>query len=1002
MRIMKTAVIAIATAAGLGLGVGQAATIPLYTNSLTIREAPQVDATAFLNSGQFDIFTSLPFSTLNTLNFTNRGQMFGTPGWRLDHATAGGRGMMSSFVNQGLMESRDFSGFFFFTDVAGLITVLPGGTASVSYMLLSATNVFNRGLLSVGSGGLLKIQAETADLRFSGLRSGPPLSGGGQGDTDFVFNGGTNYFNATGVRDVYWGVGVAQALAEDRRRALDLEQQISDGFMIPSPRSPIHEVQTTLANSNFFSRVRIPGPPRLQTYGAFANTGVIDATNEVVQVVFLAPSLQAGNVTASVRFLPEFGGVATPIVRIAAAAYDNVLDLTRISELYISDDWLTRSNSFLSLNGQQVSARPANYRVSTAAPFEWFFTDPPNAPFNFQRHIYSFDPNAIRFVTNDYTGYSFTVNRLPTEDLGIGFVNLPSRGFSFGNPFAPSLFDPTNLLGRVEIDASRSVDLRGTRLRANQYAIVRSPEILTDENTSIDAPFISLDVGRTDDTLSLEGAVPSQIDRISGQISLYSARWTNQVVTFVQGPDNTTTSNVTLVAHHVFIVDHQNVERTTDVTVTEAFLQATNIVVADDMRILRGFRMQAPEVTLRSELLFVQDLVDLGPQNFPVTKVLKNEGEVINNGNTIFPGGPGAALSRFENSGEWHSGSHNWNVPEFANSGVLFAVAGPLAMTSAKANLSFGSLISNFDMTLNFGDLDASFSTISAGTVRNFSGFRSPVLGKLRLSITGQLNDGGPGLVNDWNTTDGFELLVRPTSGDFRGTRLNSSVLPFNEVIHKWAGTDLGATSLGFINNASLSRLVLTGEFLGRYVFETINGNNAIYTEYLEVNDWAALNLEQALEIRPGMRIYFAASNLPVGQLDGMFEGRLRLVAAPPGPAVTTLTLASGQTLTVQDNLLNSTVVDSDGDGIPNAFDENPFDEVRVRVSFVHEPATVALISWDAAPRTQYEVQYKDEVAAAEWQKLTSFVTYSDKREVVIEDTAPASTSRYYRVIYTP
>ncbi len=227
-------------------------------------------------------------------------------------------------------------------------------------------------------------------------------------------------------------------------------------------------------------------------------------------------------------------------------------------------------------------------------------------------------------------------------------------------------------------------------------------------------------------------------------------------------------------------------------------------------------------------------------------------------------------------------------------------------------------------------------------------------------------------------------------------------MLPFNEVIHKWAGADLGPTSQGFINNAALGRLVLTGEFLGRYVFETINGNNAIYTEYLEVNDWAALNLEQALEIRPGMRIYFAASNLPVGQLDGMFGGRLRFVDAPPGPAVTTLTLASGQTLTVQDNLLNSTVVDSDGDGIPNAFDENPFDEVRVSVSFVHEPATVALISWDAAPRTQYEVQYKDDVAQADWQKLTSFVTYSDKREVVIEDTAPASTSRYYRVIYTP
>src|SRR5690606_13384550 len=151
------------------------------------------------------------------------------------------------------------------------------------------------------------------------------------------------------------------------------------------------------------------------------------------------------------------------------------------------------------------------------------------------------------------------------------------------------------------------------------------------------------------------------------------------------------------------------------------------------------------------------------------------------------------------------------------------------------------------------------------------------------------------GIVNLWDTTDGFELLTKPASGDFRGTRLNSSALPFSEVIHKWAGTDLGPTSQGFVNNAALGVLVLTGEPLGRFVFETIDGNNAIYTDYLEIADWAESNVQQAIEIRPGMRIYFGDSNVPAEQLDGLFDGRLRFVGGQPSAPTTTLTLSNGQ-----------------------------------------------------------------------------------------------------------
>src|ERR1035438_5016394 len=127
------------------------ATDPLYNNTGTIGNAnlPQVDATTFVNSGTWDIFTSpYLYETANTLNYTNSGTMLGSPGWQFD-------------LNPSSTGQRTNSAIFF-NDVPGTIEALEGVIINpinsltftrASYLLISATNIVNKGVLRASAAG---------------------------------------------------------------------------------------------------------------------------------------------------------------------------------------------------------------------------------------------------------------------------------------------------------------------------------------------------------------------------------------------------------------------------------------------------------------------------------------------------------------------------------------------------------------------------------------------------------------------------------------------------------------------------------------------------------------------------------------------------------------------------------------------------------------------------------------------------------------------------------
>src|SRR5260221_1804600 len=170
-----------------------------WVNTGTITTPPQIDATNFVNSGDFNIFSTLPFETSDPLNFTNSGTMISTPGWFCEDPSpsSGLRSPSANFVNLngGTVESRDGGGFVVIGSAGGA-----GGASSFpSYLLIDATNIINKGSLIVGGNGWLQIKGTNVNLARGALEVTPL-----QGNGSFII-GQTNFLNDVGISDVYWG-----------------------------------------------------------------------------------------------------------------------------------------------------------------------------------------------------------------------------------------------------------------------------------------------------------------------------------------------------------------------------------------------------------------------------------------------------------------------------------------------------------------------------------------------------------------------------------------------------------------------------------------------------------------------------------------------------------------------------------------------------------------------------------------------------------------------------
>ena len=927
---------------------------------------PQINATSAVNAGRIETFTgSAMFQPLDLVNFANLfgATIVGNPGLRFDFlsSTTGLRSPSASFVNRGLIaiSGDPLASIGLQTNTAGTAFANSGGR-----LLVTATSIdVNSGTLVAGAEGLVRLVGTTVDAGFSRMQIG--------GMENLFFPGlagRTNFLNPTFVKDIYWAAGTNQVMNTNTGAPLFLGSGQPFGS-VPLISAPIHQVEPR--SVGFATVPEVVGTP----FEPFVYITQVNATSQVVQVVFLATNRLDTNLTASVQFEPRGAG-AVPIVAFASRSFSFSAAQFVTNTVYFTDSTLFLTNNTVVENFADLSFRPQTYEISRALPGILGFGLPPNAPYS---SVIFYQPGYSNiFVTNRYSAYR--------AEIG---VNPFATNYS---SFNPGLSDPTNSGGRVELIGD-NLNLGGAAIHAETSITIKTSNLTGIQSAILDAPIINYDLVDSSPSLALTNIVPASVSRINGRLSAWSGSWSNR--------DGNTNAPMTL-TYHVLILDASQLRSSQAVASPSLVIRATNVQLETTLNASRTFTLDASAVSFNSSnrlVLSSNFFPVLGVTNFPRLTAFTNAGFIFVPGEARFGSDRTLPLASVVNRGSnafISAVAQFIRADSFENGGALEARTGPISVQAASAKLENGSLSAGSDILLSGANLK----------VRTHD-FRTA--GRLILNVTSSLTDLGADAANTWRVAFGFRMDAKPASGNLLGTAITTVIPPFSEVPHVWGAADLGPTEAGYSNNFAIGRLVINGDSTSRAVFSGLTPGSALYVDYLDLTG-AGTNLSlltNVLAINPGMTLYCAGASVPVDKLDGQFGGRLRWVRDYAGAnSSADALLPDGRSVKVNAALLSSALLDSDADGIPNQFDVSPFDGVQLQpmLTFTNLPVRSVLISWESAALTVYRVETNSFATPLMWGLLRFYTnsTLFNSLATVQDPVPPNGSPRFYRVLYSP
>ena len=962
----------------------------IYHNIATVAcdNAPQIDAQVFVNDGSFcalpitgSLFGAnpgIPYTTQNTLWFTNNGLLQSGPGFWLDYVTADGiHHPAAAIVNS----AGGASG--------------PANIFGSEFLFLSATNLINKGLLEIGGSGLMQLSGNSLDLARGGLLV-DPVNGGGACVPESIFFTPpewtpTNFFPISGlVFDEYWGEGAVTNLASDQ-----IVQQRGASLVVQSPGHVV--------TNRFGAGAVVVGP--IASPSVFVRTNALSPTNLIVQAVFVGSSLLGldTNIQTQVKWInnefpenvPANNGFRTAVVELKSVFKNTVTGQPITYGLYILDQLPTSTNlTSITNRTTGVTQRPMAYYVDVYPPCSFLTAAvSTNAPFT-PSLIYN-SSFSNRVVSANYAGYE-----------------------AFLNTVAPGGVLPTNTPGRIEITAS-NLDLTRTRIRGESIVTIKTPHLEGSSGLLVDAPNVNYNIGSTNGLLSVSGndlAIP-QIQRFGGLVTMWSGFWTNQsgmVVTNI-GPDPNDPSmtvtnlatNVVEAAVHVLIVNAGGITTTAQVLLNDFSVNSSNSVLNDTIEVGGAFSALGGGLTVNGSLTL--DTSNWGSTNANL-KSLTNNGtitvpDVMELGNTARPyaavvNNTGGAISSF---------AITINSDYFQDSGTMTA-GGFLDLNTRSGKLEGGALTAGNNLSISAQDLKLLGYRQSSAT--------------FYLAVTNSLYDPGAGADNKLTCNNGFNLLIKPKSGDLLGTTLQAQAGQFQEMNNVWAAEDRGVSSAGYSNNVALGRLAVSAQDSSFVTFSGAGSNNAIYADFLELSGAAQTDVQSVLAIDTNLVIYFADANVPVDTIDGKFAdslkpgGRLRWVRdfAGPNSSVDVL-LANGQTSRMNRALRFSAAIDTDGDGVPNAYDCYPTDPTAWNCSAGGSATGAAVsvangvvsrvvsVSWTGLPSGVWSAEYTTSLSQPNWKPLPTYTNITITNGVLaVQDTNVLSSDaeRYYRLRFGP
>jgi len=1020
----------------------------IYVNNSPVTSppdrAPTINATRFVNRSDFFItnsffstliggtffgFRVLPYETLNTQFFTNgpNARIAGNPGFRWDYFHGNRRDRMRNWVNQ-------------------------GSISGATWLMVFSDNINSSGSMSVGPAGLMRLSGGNVSVARNGLRSG--VAPGAFFSDGFII--GSNYVNAAGVTDVYWGAGTNNFL-NDQGQPMSL---LAGNFTLPFPQSPLHQVVDTRFGGRFTNFVTVPsffffGTNFLNffraSYDAHVYTNTLSPTSSVVQVVFIPTNNVDTNFSVDVRFFQNFiNQPATAVVEYKSVDFDIVEQRNITNAVYLIDTAAVATNIILlrpflaTILGTTTgnTRRPSNYEIARNMPFEFAFGIPGNGTFS-SSLLYntSYLSNTVPVA---YGGYAAQIS-----STGLG----NALGVGFGT------FEPRTFPGRIEITGNR-VNLNQTRARAESTIVIKAGDLVNNKLPTVDAPFAIYDLTSLLSTpLVISNLAPPTVRRLSGQLAAWSGVWDNIEVT-AAGVTN-------YIQFHVLIVDN-GLQALQPVLVNEFLAKATNLVIQDNLSI--GSRMR----------LDARDLTVLGGLSLPFASSWNRTSVVgllrfTNNGviniprDGLFGGDRSNPYLTYVNTGTNRAASHSIRTATFDNSGCITASGGVLTIQARNASLQGVVMEVTNIVTTNFvfdqfgfiivGPSGAPLTVVVTNAVTNVFGSKLQAVSDVRilandlivsnsfissgstleLTVTNSLFDSGTNALSRWFTSGGFECGRLPASSDLLGTHLTSEARLYSqEIFHTWCGIDYGPNGEGFFNNMALGKLTLNGTNFTLFHFSApaqtkqSGGSGALYVDYIELQD-NALDYENVFDIDPSLTIYFAAANVAAEKLNGAAGGRFQWVSSFAGPLSSTniFYASTGQTYTFNIALVTSKDLDSDGDGIVNADDPEPIPvpaphavarsqempelvadaklpatlssrELRLSIAPVKAAAGAVVLSWDAPANSMNYLECKPSFSATDWTVVTNFVSGSVTTRVTLEEPLSKQGLRIYRVRIGP
>ncbi len=976
----------------------------------------------------------------------------------------GDRGPAESFINT-LNGRIDLVDSFILADpvtglfsTASLFDTLNGWEATVSNLRVDARRIENHGLIRIGAGGRMSLgwtnelgraTAETVDLSRGLLATDNLGSFFGEPNLNEITASGfwltftaanppvvISYLNPLGITDVYWGAGTFT----NQNLATGFLQNVNPTDII----TPLHRVTNSVGALGQLTFELTDA--QTWVYGFTSDSSATGATN-VFTTVFL--ETDNTNILADVRFasLSELGAVGprtplSPIVKLDSITPNVFTLLPETNSIYIYDELGSHTNIGVIANERFIGRKPTSVFISRADYLGLYGSGLPANLALTQDIFYSPGQSISRITTNMYAAYSFAIDNY-------AYV-VPALG---ATPFAPatSVYDYP---GRIEI-RGRSVNLTDTGIRGEGLVSVEAEEFVpTSSQTLIDAQNLAFNLATTNASAPLRFAnlAKTNVNRLQGTIAMWSGVFTNITTNLVS-----TNMNI----YHTLIVDARFLTQSVPVMVADFQVRVpTALDIVDNMIISNRFFTTARDlnvsgaVTLLNSAWGGTNLPNLANLTITPTGNLGLSGQA--DVGTFF-----SPLTKFVDQGIVSAYSLNIFAQTVEVSNQLVSGQNDFFITNF-----FGIPLFTFGFVTNAGPINvnastsARFDNAGVGTYGsvNFSGpifkfDRTGVAagGTINFNVTGVLQDSGLAANNRFASSNSINLTATPTAGRLLGSAFVATPPARGTFIMNWS---VPASAVSAITNiptvANWEQLtnatylaVNTATPVGIMRLETgINtlfdfrgtpAGRALYVDRLELTGSGITNLATLTNqfrlsnidiyyaelVATNLRGNFGFTNLSELLNNKTMPGGGKFHWMPnfngPNSSEDVVKVVNGVARTVSMNraLRRSQIIDMDGDGIANAFDDIPLNDNNpaaaqgaFSIASIQQAAVNGhvQVSFSAYPGS-YELQATDSLRAdATWNTVIS-ARYSGEVNPAATLTDPQLISdgiRFYRLLYRP